>query len=103
MRASSVSLWFSILSGPISVGIDLELRYALVQWACWNHRAWTLSAISIPFLVLALIGAATGWSYSRTAHGRMHFMALGGLTLSLISALTIIALTIPDFFLHPCD
>ena len=106
VRRSSVALWSGVLAGPIAFAIDLQLRYALVPWACERGHRWVLTMTSIPLLLIALIGALLSWRGMNVEDGdivRIRFMALGGLALSLISALTIIAATIPDFFFRPCD
>ena len=106
VRRSSVTLWFSVLAGPAALIINFQLRYALVPYACQTGRRWMLTAISIPLLLVALTGALAGWRGLDANDGdtmRIRFMALSGLALSLIFALTIIAMAIPDFFFHPCD
>jgi hypothetical protein len=109
VRGSSVALWFSILSGPFAWAVDLEARYALVPWACSSGSSWVLAAFSIGAIVLSLIGAFVGWTHVVPAAEpdrvpmRIRFMALGGLSLGLIFALTIIAGAIPHFFLGVCE
>lgn len=109
IRASSAALWFSILSGPFAFAADLQTRYALVTWACSTARAWVLFAFGGAMLLLSLIGAFVGWTHivpadeSDRVAARVRFMALGGFSLSLIFALTIIANTIPQFFLGVCE
>jgi hypothetical protein len=106
VRRSSVALWFSIFAGPVALIIDFQLRYALLPYACETGRRWMLTAISIPLLLVALTGALAGWRGLGARDGdamRIRFMALSGLALSLVFALTIIAMAIPDFYFHPCD
>jgi hypothetical protein len=106
VRSSSVTLWSGILAGPIAWAVDLQLRYALVPWACARGRMGTLTLISAVLLLVALTGAALSWLGLRSRDGdaiRIRFMALSGLALSLTFAVTIIAMTIPDFFLRPCE
>ena len=104
MRAapSSAMLWSGILAGPIAFAIDLELRYALVPWACKSGFRWVLTALSLPLLLLCAAGfflSRPGW----TQPARVRFMAIGGMLLSAASFLAIIAAAIPDFFFRPCD
>ena len=109
VRPSSFALWSGILAGPIAWAIDLELRYALVPWACKGGFRWTLSAISVPLLVLCAAGfflAWRGWMVGEAESRRplrVRFMAMGGMLLSAAFFMTIIAGTIPDFFFRPCD
>ena len=106
VRRSSVALWFSIFAGPVALIINFQLRYGLLPYACETGRRWMLTAISIPLLLVALTGALAGWRGLGAHDGdamRIRFMALSGLALSLIFALTIVAMAIPDFYFHPCD
>ena len=101
-RPSSLSLWSGILAGPIAFAINLELRYALVHWACEHGSAAVLLWIAVPLVLVCVAGAflaRTGLAGSQ----RMRFMAYGGLMLSAISAMSILASMIPDLFLSPCD
>ena len=103
VRPSSVALWSGVLSGPIAVAIDEELRFALLPWACHKGFRWTLSAISLPMLLICAAGFFLAWRGWRVGDSRVRFMAVGGMMLSAACFLTIIALTIPDFFFRPCD
>ena len=103
-RPSSVSLWSGILAGPIAFAINLQLRYALVAWACARGSRTVLLWIALPLILVCVAGAFLSWA-GLNAHpdGRARFMAYGGLMLSAIFAITILASMIPDFFLSPCD
>jgi len=101
VRTSSVALWSGIFAGPIAWGIDLQLRYALVPWACATGRMGTLTLISIPLLLVSLSGGLLSWRGMQSDE-RSRFMGLSGLALSLAFSLTIVAMTIPDFILRRC-
>ena len=103
IRTSSVALWLALLLPAAAWAADLQLRYALVQWACANHREWTLTLFSAPLLLIAIVCAVIGWRYANDDHPRIRFMALGALALGFAFSLAIIAATLPDFFLRPCD
>jgi predicted membrane protein len=106
IRPSSVVLWISIMAGPIAWAIDLESRFALVQWACFNHRAWVLDVISTTSFVGAVAGALLGWLAFRRldpAFHRARFMAICGFVLGCAFALSILASAIPHLYLSPCD
>lgn len=103
-RPSSLALWSGILCGPIAFAINLQLRYALVPWACARGSRWVVTLIAVPLLVVCIAGAFLSWTGLRIhPEGRARFMAYGGLMLSAIFAITILASMIPDFFLSPCD
>lgn len=103
IRTSSVVLWFALLTPALAWAVDLQLRYALIRWACANHRGWMLTLFSAPLLLLAIVCAVIGWRYANDDHPRVKFMALGALALGFAFSLAIIAATLPDFFLRPCD
>lgn len=103
IRPSSIALWYGNLAPPIAWAASLQLRYALVQWACASGARWTLTAFAVPLCLLSLSGAFIGWRYKSDDAARVRFMAIGALALGLIFALTILAGIVPDFFLSPCD
>ena len=106
IRPSSVLLWISIFAGPMAFAVDMQSRYALVQWACFNHREWVLHAITLTSFIAALGGAILGWvAFTRLdrTFQRARFMAISGFLLSAICALSILANAVPHLFLSPCD
>lgn len=106
IRRSSVALWFGNLAGPAALIIDFQLRYALLPFACERGLRWMLTAISVPMLLVALTGALASWRGLHADDGnvmRIRFMAVSGMALSLLFALTIVAMAIPDFYFRPCD
>ena len=124
IRPSSTLLWISIIAGPVSFAVDMQSRFALVQWACFNHREWVLTVITLTALIAAAGAATLGWvAFTRlggrelvtgtpveglpeagpTAMHRARFMALCGFILGTIFALSIIANGIPHLFLRACD
>ena len=103
-RRSSLALWSGILCGPIAFAINLQLRYALVSWACAQGSGTVLVWIAVPLVAMCIVGAFLSWTGFRIdSEGRARFMAYGGLILSALFALSILASMIPDFFLSPCD
>jgi hypothetical protein len=103
IRPSSIALWFALLAPAIAWAADLQLRYALIHWACANHREWALTACSVPLLIVALSGVVIGWRYANDDQPRIRFMALGAVALGFAFTLAIVAGTLPDFFLRPCE
>ena len=108
IRRSSVALWSAILAGPFAFAVALQLRYALVQWACRNHASMVLVGIAAALLLLPAGGAIVCWRYSPAPEadrvgGRVYFMAVGGFLLNCAFILAIIANAIPSFFLLACD
>jgi hypothetical protein len=109
VRPSSVALWWGILCGPVAFAIDLQLRYALVPYACTHNMRWMLVGVAVPLFLVCVVGALFSWrgwiegSEEAPIPQRVRFMALGGAMLSALFALTIIANAIPSFFISPCD
>jgi hypothetical protein len=103
VRASSVALWIGILAGPIGWLLTLQAKYALVDTICRNRASWLMWAITIGGLMFCAIGAIAarrGWVSDET---RIRFMAIGGLGLSAMFAMAIIAMAVPDLFLGACE
>lgn len=106
IRPSSTLLWISIFAGAVAFAVDMESRFALVQWSCFHHRQWVLYVITLTAFVAASAGAALGWvAFSRLDRTlqRARFMAMSGFILSGFFAFSILANAIPNLFLTPCE
>lgn len=106
IRPSSTLLWIAVLASPLAFAIQFESRFALVQWACFNHRGWVLVVISITSLVASAAAAVLGWvSFVRLdpVVQRARFMALSAMILGAAFSLAIVANAIPHLFLGVCD
>lgn len=97
------ALWFGALGGPIAWLIDLQIRYAVVQYVCNHHAPWLMWAVTLGTLALAAIAALVAFSHRASDGKRVRFMALSGGAISTLFALAIIAMAIPDLFLRACD
>jgi hypothetical protein len=105
-------LWTGILAGPVAWAFDLTASYALVKWNCM-HPGPILHLISLASLVCVIAGGAvSAMAMQQTARDlptdgghprqRAHFMAVLGLTMSALFALTIVAGAIPRWVLDAC-
>jgi hypothetical protein len=109
IRPSSVALWTGILSGPIAWAALLQAKYSLVTYACTHGASWLFWAITVVALIITAFGAYQSWRGWKieddgTREGkRARFMGICGLMLCGVFALTIIANSIPEFFLHACE
>jgi hypothetical protein len=56
-RPSSLALWSGILCGPVAFAINLQLRYALVPWACASGSRWVVTLIAVPLVLVCVAGA----------------------------------------------
>ena len=104
-----------VAAGPLAFALDFQLRYALVPWACQRGLRWTLTAISAPLLLVAILGVilSRGDGEGSPGAGRSfrvfarqddrRFLAILGMLLNAVFALSIIAIAIPDFYFKPCQ
>src|SRR5206468_3635883 len=66
-RGRSMALWAGVIGAPMVWAVQLQVIYALGQWACGSERYVVLHVLSAVFLVLALVGAVLGWRDYRAA------------------------------------
>jgi hypothetical protein len=92
-----------VAAGPLAFALDFQLRYALVPWACRTGLRWTLTWVSVPLLLAALIGFGLDWAAARRPGGGAQFINILGMILNAVFALSIVAITLPDFYFHPCQ
>jgi hypothetical protein len=110
---SPLPLWTGILAGPIAWGIDLEASYALVHWTCTTQRVDVLHGISVLALLITAGGAAVSWLALQEARraqmddgserARARFMAILGISTSVLFAMAIVAGAIPRWVLDACQ
>ena len=103
VRPSSVALWTGVLAGPIVWAIDLEARYALVNYVCVKHAGWIMWLLTIAALLLTGIGLLCSWRGWIDDTPRVRFMAVAGLFIGGMFALAIISMAIPDLFMRACE
>ena len=103
MRSSSVALWIGALTGPLAFLIAQMIKYASVQFICRNHATWILWLTTIAALAATILAGINAARYFHSDEGRVSFMAIGGVAISVMFSLSLIALWIPDFFFSPCD
>ncbi len=106
-------LWAGLLAGPFAWAADLTASYAIVKWVCGGHHTWVLHLITVAALAITAVGAVSSWWAFQQAPAaaeidgsrpfdRGRFMAVLGLTISAMFALTIIANDIPRAVLDAC-
>ena len=104
VRSSSVALWIGILAGPVAWTIVFELKYALIDYVCRNHAHWLYWIFVAGGLLICAFGAFSGWAgMAGDDSPRARFMGIGAIALSIAFAVFIIAMSIPDLFLRPCE
>ncbi len=106
--------WVVNLVPPLAVLLDLQVTYSMVDYTCRTGDTLTGHLVHAGLLALTLVMGSLAWrSWSdagrtpATSGGdvasRSRFMALTGLLISGLSALTVAAQWLPTFVLHPCQ
>jgi hypothetical protein len=89
--------------------VTLEVDYLLSRWVCATGNRWIYSLVAVFALAiigLAAVGVVGGASFADDVgepDATRRFLALGGLLLSVVSAIGVVALTLPGFVHRPCD
>jgi hypothetical protein len=112
-RKLNVLLWFGLLAAPIAWLFDLGLSFALVGNACRTGNTAGLWISTAGAFSISLAGAiVSGWAVGVLGRPNAHVqpmaergrtMALAGLGLSALFALTIVAIAIPKLALSACN
>ena len=113
-RSGLVLLWTAMLAGPIAAGLNLQLGYALVKWACATRHTDVLIVMTVGALTTALVGAALGWwcltkigaaaneQGGRTTD-RSYFLAVVAIGFNVLLVLLNVMWAVPAFVLSPCE
>ena len=106
-------LWCVILAGPIVWLISFEAIFALAPWACIFQNKLALYLISLVALVLAAVSGFVAFREWKTLRKeaapiddslpRSQSMALGGILMSGMFFLVILAQAIPAVVLSACE
>jgi hypothetical protein len=107
-------LWTSMLAGPLAFGLNLQVGYALVKWACSRDQEFLLMLVALVTFAGTLGGAYLGWSClmkvrdAASEEGgsiidRSYFMAVVALGLNLLLGLLILNSAYAVFLLSPCE
>lgn len=109
--AELLLLWGGWVVGPLAWGLHLMGSYLLVGWVCRTGGYWALHGVTIGTVLLALAGALLArraWTIAgrrwpaSADEASNRFLAVGGMLVSLLSALVILAEGIPNFILDAC-
>jgi hypothetical protein len=107
------ALWTGILASPIVWLVSFEASFALVPWACLFQAKLALYIVRILALALTAGSGVLAWrqwnDLGRELPGdgdgalpRSRIMALGGVLLSSLFFLVIVAQGIPELVLQSC-
>lgn len=108
-----LALWGGVLIAPAAYFFQLCVAYGMVNWVCRNGYSLLITLVTIIALSLCAFGAYLAWScwkqvgteYSEDigdAVNRSRFMAVGGLILSALFFVSILAQEIPNWIVGAC-
>jgi len=108
-----LSLTLGIVAGPIAVLANEELIYVTNMWACGTGRQLAMHVVPIICLLVTLGAGLLAWrDWDRVGRGiedeaatidsRSRFLALGGMAISALSALLILAQWLAIFVFGAC-
>ena len=108
-----LSLTLGIVVGPVAVLVNEELIYVTNMWACGTGKQLAMHVVPIICLVVTLGAGLLAWrDWDRVGRGiedeaatidsRSRFLALGGMAISALSALLILAQWLAIFVFGAC-
>jgi len=108
-----LSLSLGVLLGPIAALANQEMIYVTNMWACGTGSQLAMHVVPLVCLIVAVgagLLARADWArlgrgtedQSATVDSRSRFLALGGMAVSAISALLILAQWLAIFVFGPC-
>lgn len=101
-----LGLWLLALTAPVVWFIDLEADFAVAGWTCaWRSRLALalISAASLAVVAGTGLVARRRQSYSSGAAQSSLALLTGGLVLSLLFFIVILAQIVPTIFLDGCQ
>jgi len=109
-----LALWTGVLGGPIVWLLSFEANFALAPWACTFDAKLALYIVSVVALVLAAASGLLAWRQWKElgqewpgegdgALPRSRIMAIGGVLLSAMFFLVILAQALPEIILGACQ
>ena len=104
-------IWPAMLLAPLLVLVDQSLAYAMVGWACRSQHLLPLHLVHLVFLAATLATCIAPLKVLK-GHPLHAFMgseddgpdvlAVSSVGVALLSAVTILAMWLPQLFLSPC-
>ena len=103
--------WPAIIGAPLLVLADQTIAYAFVAWSCSHQAVLPLHAVHAVFLLLILATAVSPWrrldpgaapSAAVEELERRNFFSLLGVLSAGFSALVVVAMWIPQWYIAPC-
>ena len=108
-----LSLTLGVVAGPIAVLVNEELIYVTNMWACGTGKQLAMHVVPLICLGVTLgVGLLSWRDWDRVGRGvedeaatvdsRSRFLALGGMAISALSALIILAQWLAIFVFGAC-
>ena len=108
-----LSLTLGVVIGPIAVLVNEELIYVTNMWACGTGKQLAMHVVPIVCLAVTVGVGLLAWrDWDRVGRGvedeaatvdsRSRFLALGGMAISALSALIILAQWLAIFVFGAC-
>ena len=108
-----LALWGGVLIAPAAYFLQLCVAYGLVYWVCRSGSSFVITLVTLLALALCVFGGFLAWrswqkvgaEYSDDkgdAVNRTRFMAVGGLVLSALFFVSILAQEIPNWIVEAC-
>lgn len=107
------SRWFIVLAPPLAAFGQQQLAYGLVNWACASNAVLVLYTPMLAALVVVAVAAILSWrawnhpeeqsTGGPSPRSSTRFFAMLGFLMCGMSAAVIIAQSLPQIFLHPCQ
>lgn len=109
-----LALWISVLAGPVVWLVSFEANYALAPWACTFQAKIGLYLVSVAALILCGASGMLAWrqwvelgkQWPGSEGGslaRERILAVGGVLLSGMFFVVVLAQAIPEVLLEACE
>ena len=103
-----------VLIAPAAMLTNLLAGFVLAPWVCANHWEPALHGVHLAFLLISVGGGWLAWRHWRRAgaswpdesaalESRVRFMAVVGLTVSVLCVLQIVGSIAASFILGACQ
>lgn len=102
---SLLPAWIGVVTAPVVWLLQLEAKFALVEWACPNHD-WIIHVVSLLSLAIAAAAGLAAWRAWRGPDPETpgtRYLGILGVALSAGFFLVILVQEIPSWFLTPCQ
>ena len=111
---SDTALWTSVVIGPVMFLLNLQVNYAMVDWACNTGHGWALHVVHLVSLLVIAGGmllavvlwrrTGSGWPDANAGSvSRSRLLAVMGALGCLLFAVSLVAHWIPVIILGPCS